>query len=308
MTEDMEWNDLIPEVNEKGVVMTLAGGQGAGKTGLGYYLLTLAEEREMDAYSYGIPKEKTYLLPDNVERVRCEPQNLPQNAFILVDEAWIDFFAQEHGSSKNREMGKIVSMARQRKQVMIFVSHVLAKLNLNVIREVNTLIFKKPSLLHMKFERKEIQQLSQQAYDVLKGKEDYEKYSYVFSEDYEGLVTNPLPDFWCEELSNAWAGDVDIYEGSKYAELLHDKTYKELLRKIIAYEEANPECREGLAEGEEGLAGWEWSDVRANASRLNKLVRKEILDITYKSNNSTYYIMNEGKKKELKEVLGENDS
>lgn len=299
---DKDWLDIIPEVGEKGVVITVSGGQGSGKTGLGYYLLTLAEERDMNAYSYGVPKEKAHILPDGIERVRCEPQNLPQESFILIDESWIDFFAQQHGSSKNMEMGKMISLARQRKQVMIFVSHVLAKLNVNVVREVNTLVFKKPSILHMKFERPEIKDLTETAYDKLEDEEEYQKLSYVFSEDFEGVMSNPLPDFWSEELSAIYAGEVDIYEGSKYTELMNDNDYKELIKRVVEYEEEHSEEID-----EEDYLGWEWDDVRGSPQRLNKLVRKGILNIEYKSNSATCYVMEEDKKEELKEVLDIDD-
>lgn len=297
MTEGLreKWKRIIPKIGKKGAVMTISGSQGGGKTGLGYYLLSLSKDYDMDAYSYGVPKEKAHILPDWIDRIRCEPDNMPRESFILLDESWLDFFAKETGDSKSREMGKVINLARQRKQVLIFISHVLAKLDIDVVREVNALLMKKPSLLHKDFERKEIKNFTEEAYEEFDkyGEDEYVKYTYVISEDYRGMLENPLPDFWSDELSCIYEGDIDLYQGTSYAELLNESDYRELIKRIIAYEES----------GEVSDMGWEWHEVRGNASRLNKLVREGILEITYKSNQATHYEMVDDKKEELKEVL-----
>ena len=80
-----------------------------------------------------------------------------------------------------------------------------AMLDLNVLRLADVLLFKEPSLLQSRFERKSLQDMFDKIssnFKSLKGKKDY---FYVISDDFEGLVVNKLSEFWNESISKSFS-------------------------------------------------------------------------------------------------------
>lgn len=81
-------------------------------------------------------------------------------------------------------------------------------IDLNVVRLTDTIIFKEPSLLQARFERKSIKDLFEKAdKEFKKIKEGNKKsYFYVLDDEFEGLLSSNLPDFWSEKLSKSFSG------------------------------------------------------------------------------------------------------
>jgi len=80
-----------------------------------------------------------------------------------------------------------------------------AMLDLNVLRLADVLLFKEPSLLQNRFERKSLQDMFDKVGENFKGLKDKKNYFYVISDDFEGLVSNGLPDFWNESISKSFS-------------------------------------------------------------------------------------------------------
>ena len=76
---------------------------------------------------------------------------------------------------------------------------------LNVLRLADVLLFKEPSLLQSRFERKNLQDMFQKVGENFKDLDNRKNYSYVISDDFEGLVWNELPDFWNESSSKSFS-------------------------------------------------------------------------------------------------------
>jgi len=80
-----------------------------------------------------------------------------------------------------------------------------AMLDLNVLRLADVLLFKEPSLLQSRFERKNLQDMFQKVGENFKDLDNRKNYSYVISDDFEGMVWNELPDFWNESISKSFS-------------------------------------------------------------------------------------------------------
>ena len=80
-----------------------------------------------------------------------------------------------------------------------------AMLDLNVLRLADVLLFKEPSLLQSRFERKNLQDMFQKVGESFKDLENKKNYSYVISDDFEGVVHSELPEFWNESISKSFS-------------------------------------------------------------------------------------------------------
>ena len=79
-------------------------------------------------------------------------------------------------------------------------------LNKNVFRFIDCLIYKEPSLLQTSFEREELRKITEIASQKFKEIEgDKREWSFVVSDEFEGMLKNGLASFWNEELSKIFA-------------------------------------------------------------------------------------------------------
>jgi len=186
----------------------VVGGRGKGKSATGYYILTVSRRLfDIQTYVKGLPEEKWHLLPPEIKPIPIEERDLPDDAAIFVDEAAMWYYAREFGNDLNKAMDVILSISRQRKQLVVFATHYTRKLDINIVTDMDMLAFKQPGLLHKYFERRELRKIVDKVYRLFKMVPDpKQRYTYVITDDFEGFVVNPLPDFWSEALSYAFAG------------------------------------------------------------------------------------------------------
>ena len=71
----------------------------------------------------------------------------PSGSTVVVDEAYLSFFARDSQSRRSKELTKIINLARQRDLSLIFVAHEARHIDLNVLSGIDTLIMKKPGPL-----------------------------------------------------------------------------------------------------------------------------------------------------------------
>ena len=75
---------------------------------------------------------------------------------------------------------------------------------MNILRQADFLVLKRSSLLQKEFERKIVQKIYSGA------REKFDKYgedrglAYIYSENFRGFVSNPLPSFWKEGISKGF--------------------------------------------------------------------------------------------------------
>jgi len=79
-----------------------------------------------------------------------------------------------------------------------------AMIDVNVLRLADTLLFKEPSLLQSRFERKALRDMFEKVAPLFDGMDDAVKNFYVWDDDFEGVVTYELPPFWSEMISKSF--------------------------------------------------------------------------------------------------------
>ena len=91
---------------------------------------------------------------------------------------------------------------------MVLVTPDSRQLDINIVSSANVIIAKEPGAMRLEFERRELRPLLERARDqfrIVRG--DKRPWSYVYSPDvdFEGMLQNPLPDFWSPRLSKLFA-------------------------------------------------------------------------------------------------------
>ena len=198
------WAKTIPQT---GVIVVL-GHRGMGKSALAWWLLeNLHTRRRLKTVVVGMPKSKRGLVPDWVEHVDTI-NKLPEGAIILLDEAALRFSSRRSQTDVNLVISGLVALSRQRKQIILLVCHTARMLDIELIFDSDLVVYKLPSVAHVKFERKETAEYTLKARQALLKLKSPRSWAYVidFHQGREGLLKNRLPSFWSEGLSNVWAG------------------------------------------------------------------------------------------------------
>lgn len=241
-------DNIIENLISKSEVILITGRRGSGKTALGAKLLENSGDR--DAYFMGLSESYWNLLPDNITPLLVNTQtleNLPSDAVIFMDEAGLFYFSRDYSKQLNKLIAKLVTEARHLNQVLVFATHTLRKLDVSIVLDADAILLKEPSLLHSKFERKEILELVRQAkhaFDKISPPERV-KHAYLVSQDYEGMLEVELPSFWTEELSHAVASVIEsnksLNNNSSFTFNMTETEEKKKLKQTL--EELHPEIR-----------------------------------------------------------------
>ena len=190
------------------IVMLIIGRRRFGKSALGFYMLEKfhKNQSELKIFVVSLPKEKHRLLPNWIQPVD-NVEELPENCVALIDEAALKYHAHKWQKKETEVMDQMISFSGQRRQTLIFITHSMRKFAVTLLIDINVILCKKPSLLHSKLERSEFRKLIEivdREFDKLP-EDKVKKATYVISDDYQGFIYNPLPSFWSEQLSEAYA-------------------------------------------------------------------------------------------------------
>jgi hypothetical protein len=202
MDAEKTWKDLIFHP----MAIAISGARGSGKSCLAYYLAhTMAIARGCNVIVLGLSPEKEALLPESWGVIDNITQ-APPGCVVLVDEVALQFHARRSSSSENLAMDRVLSISRQAAQDVIFATHNFRKMDVALVSDLDVIACKKPSFLHSRFERSEIKQFTQTSAAWFETHSvDHKMWTYVFSDNFEGPVCNPMPPFWSEQLSCGWA-------------------------------------------------------------------------------------------------------
>ena len=181
------------------------GKRGSGKTAFLMSVLEAAHNRGLKCYLLGLPKSKWSLLPDYITPVR-NFDSIPDNAAVACDESYIFIYAREHAKYFNRFVAKLLGTTRQKNWVLVFATHQCRKIDVGVVMDVDNIIIRQPSWLHVKYERQEIRRLIEQAAKFFNKCKEPVKHAYIYTEKGPVVVKLSLPSFWSSELSNAFSG------------------------------------------------------------------------------------------------------
>jgi hypothetical protein len=193
-------------LNSKSSIGIILGARGTGKSALGMRIIeNVKAKNNRPVAAMGFLNESLPSWIKAVEKIK-EIQN---NSFVLVDEGGIIFSSRESMSDANKVLGELLLIARHKDLSVLFISQNSANLDINAIRQSDYLLLRKSSLLQKDFERKKIQQVYEKAQPLF---EEYgaekQKITYIYSDEFEGLIENDLPSFWSEKASKAYKGFV----------------------------------------------------------------------------------------------------
>jgi hypothetical protein len=109
----------------------ILGGQGTAKSCLAFWLLEILHPR-CPCFVYRLPAEGASFIPPWLGIVN-ELNRAPPGSIVLVDEAYLSFFSRESQTRQNREITRIVNLARQKNLGLIFVAHEARHIDKNIL-------------------------------------------------------------------------------------------------------------------------------------------------------------------------------
>jgi len=184
-------------------IMLIIGKRGSGKTSLGMKLLELFHYKTAgDRQCYVVGYSKTR-LPRWVKKVDAVG-DAPENSVVLIDEGAIGYFSRDSMKQANKILSKMMTIARHKNLTLIIITQNSAMIDVNVLRLADTLLFKEPSLLQSRFERKALRDMFEKVAPLFDGMEDAVSNFYVWDDDFEGIVSYQLPGFWDDEISKSF--------------------------------------------------------------------------------------------------------
>jgi hypothetical protein len=199
------WLQALPK---EGVV-GFYGHRRMGKTGTAWSLAEGEMEKGRPVAAYLFPKKARHLLPKSVKHASTAKEMAKLKGYLIVaDELAIHANTREFNSDPNKELYKLMAIAAQCHQLLFLICQHTRQLDVGLVMEPDLIVFKKPSLLHIRFARPELRVDVQAAWDAFeKARGDKRAWSYVvdFHDGRTGFLKNKLPSFWSQELSKAYA-------------------------------------------------------------------------------------------------------
>jgi hypothetical protein len=203
-TKITTWAQAMPK---EGVVC-IYGHRRKGKTATAWWLAErMGKKRPVAALMF--PKRARGLLPKAITHVTSIPQLKKLTGYLVVaDEMAIHANAREHQSDTNKELYKLMAVSAQCHQLLLLICQHTRQLDVGLAMEPDIVVFKQPSLLHIRFARPELKPEVEEAWKAFAmARGDKRAWSYVvnFHDGSKGFLHNRLPSFWSQELSEAYA-------------------------------------------------------------------------------------------------------
>ncbi len=197
-----EYADFSSSLLSKSLVLLIFGKRGSGKSTLGFrFLENINAKTKRPCFVLGVNQG---LLPSWIDSVNSLDE-AKENGVVLVDEGALEFGARESMRSKNVELGKLLAIARHKGLTLILVTQNTGMIDKNVLRLTDVIIAKEGSLLQKRMERSVVADFVEKADAAIKPLEKDErlKHAYIFSDDFEGVISASLPSFWNENVSKS---------------------------------------------------------------------------------------------------------
>lgn len=154
------------------------------------------------------------LLPDYM-KVTTKKEEWEKNSVVIYDEAAQTAHARRTQSGDAVALDNLIGISGQRNQFLVFICHHTKKLDPNVVREVNFIIWKRPTYAYQLFERDELTDFTMKAFDYFadlrKGRKMNDTIQRMLKRnnlvlDFNDFrffsFENSLPRYWTDDLSN----------------------------------------------------------------------------------------------------------
>lgn len=189
-------------VNSDSLIGIIIGARGSGKSAIGIKLLeNLHAKSKRKCFAMGFRKEE---MPDWINVVE-KVDSIENNSFVLIDEGGVLFNSRNAMSSANKILSELLLISRHKNLSIIFISQNSSNLEINILRQADFLILKPSSLLQSNFERKIIQKMYEETEKDFKKYENNKGLAYIYSDQFKGFVSNPLPSFWNVRISKSFS-------------------------------------------------------------------------------------------------------
>lgn len=199
--EKGSYEEFYGKLKNSSLIILIIGKRGSGKTSLGMkFLEFFNKETKRKCYTLGYENTR---LPWWLKKVDAI-EKIPNNSIALFDEGAILFSARESMKSINKELSKIMAIARHKNLTLVLITQNSAMIDLNVLRLADTLLLKEPSLLQSKFERKGLKDILEKVKPEFSKIDNKKAHFYVWDDDFQGLVKYSLPYFWSEKISTSF--------------------------------------------------------------------------------------------------------
>jgi len=160
-------------------------------------LENIYSKKKSKCFAMGFRKED---LPSWIESVESTEQIKP-NSYVLIDEGGILFSSRKSMTNANKILSDLILISRHKNLTILFISQNSSNLEINAIRQADFLALKPNSLLQKDFERKKIKDIYDEAGDLFEKYKEDKGLTYIYSNEFKGFISNPLPSFWNKNLS-----------------------------------------------------------------------------------------------------------
>ena len=206
--ESIKYDDWINEAAKAGHITVIIGRKGSGKSAQGYAIAEdINKVAKKEVYVLGLPQTAKKLLPKSFTIVDDILQ-VPNGSCVFTDEAAIHFSSKEWYKKGHSELAKLIEIARHKELSLVFVTLNTASVDVNVLRFVDSVLFKPLSLLQLELERQQMKKIIAEAQaafaDHVPEGEDERSYTYVIGDKKRGMMKTTLPTFWTDDLSTSY--------------------------------------------------------------------------------------------------------
>jgi hypothetical protein len=189
-------------VTSDSVIGILLGSRGSGKSAIGIKVLeNMYTGHNKQCYAIGFREEEMPSWINVVENI----EDIKNDSFVLIDEGGILFNSRNSMSDANKMLTELLLIARHKNLSILFISQNSSNLEINILRQADFLILKPSSLLQSNFERKIIQKMYNDAAEDFKTYQNDKGLAYIYSDDFNGFISNPLPSFWNTKISKSFS-------------------------------------------------------------------------------------------------------
>ncbi len=194
-----KWNKkTIDSDSQIGIIL---GKRGSGKTALGIkFLENLYAKTKAKCFAIGFNKNE---FPSWIKVIE-DISKIENDSWILIDEGGVLFNSRSSMSAPNKILSNLILIARHKNINILFISQNSSNLEINILRQADFLLLKPSSLLQKDFERKIIQNIYKKTKNKFKKHEQDKGLTYIYSSNFQGFISNPLPSFWKEKISKSF--------------------------------------------------------------------------------------------------------
>lgn len=193
------YSSFRKKLNEDSKIILIFGKRGSGKSALGLRAIeNIKSKTNRSCYVLGI---NDIFLPTWIKSIK-NIEETETGSVILVDESVVSFNARESMKGANKNLSKIMAIARHKNLTLLFITQNTGMIDKNILKLADSLIVKEGSLLQLEMERPEIKKFYIKSKKLLeKVKDEKIKYFYLIDSDFEGLLKHTLPSFWTDQIS-----------------------------------------------------------------------------------------------------------